>query len=82
SLFMHLGEPHFDTVCDAMVDGYRSVRTLSDEHLALLPTFFLMRGLVYLGWAHTRRETETAKALTPMMIEAVTALADDYLADI
>ncbi len=81
SLFMHLGEPHFDTVCDAMVDGYRSARALPDEHLALFPTFFLMRGLVYLGWAHTRRETETAEALTPTIIEAVVALADDYLAD-
>lgn len=81
SLFMHLGEPHFDVIYTAMVEGYRSVRPLPDEHLALLPTFFLMRGLVYLGWAHTRKETETAKALTPMMIEAVTALATDYLAD-
>ncbi len=81
SLFMHLGESHFDKVCNAMVEGYRSVRPLPDEHLALFPTFFLMRGLVYLGWAHTRRETETAKALTPMIIEAVVALSEDYLTD-
>ncbi len=79
SMFFHLGEPHFDTIYNAMVEGYRSVRELPDEHLALLPTFFLIRGLVYLGWGHTRRETETAQTLTPMMIEAVTAMAEDFI---
>lgn len=79
SLFFHLGEPWFDDALEAMVKGYREVRQLPDSHLQMLPTFFLVRGLVYLGWVHTRKETETAKQVTTELIEGVTALAEDYL---
>jgi Ser/Thr protein kinase RdoA (MazF antagonist) len=79
SLFFHLGEDHFDDVCQSIVTGYRLHRELSDEHLEQLPGFFLARGYTYLGWAHTRKETETAQAMTPMIVEGVCALADDYL---
>jgi hypothetical protein len=47
----------------------------------MMPAFFLARGLTYLGWAHTRKETEIAKALTGELIEAFTALAKEYLSD-
>lgn len=79
SLFFHLGEPWFDDTLEAMIKGYREVRQLPDSHLQMLPTFFLVRGLVYLGWVHTRKETETAKQVTTELIEGVTALAEDYL---
>lgn len=78
SLFFHLGEPYFDDALASMVEGYREVRELPEEHLALLPTFFMVRGLVYLGWTHTRKETETAQAATPSLIESVTAMAEEY----
>ena len=73
------GDENSDAIQNAFIEGYRSRRELPDSHLAMLPTFFLLRGLVYLGWAHTRKETETAQELTPLLIEAVTALATDYL---
>jgi Ser/Thr protein kinase RdoA (MazF antagonist) len=79
TLFFHLGESYFDDACDALIEGYCTRRALPDEHLGLLPTFFLLRGLTYLGWAYTRSETETAKEMTPMMIEAVDEMAKDYL---
>ncbi len=79
SLFIHLGEPNFDAICAAMVEGYRSERSLPDSHLAFLPTFFMVRGLVYLGWLHTRRETKTAQLMTPILVEVVVALATDYV---
>lgn len=79
SLFFHLGEEYFDDVCSAMVSGYREHRTLPDDHLDLLPAFFLARGFTYLGWVHTRKETETARELTPMIVEGVCALAEDFL---
>ena len=62
-----------------MIEGYREVRELPEEQLAMLPTFFLVRGLVYLGWVHTRKDTDTARAVTPELIEGVVALAEDYL---
>jgi len=45
----------------------------------LLPLFFLARGFTYIGWVHTRHETETAKELTPMLLTAACELAEDYL---
>ena len=79
TLFFQLGEPTFDAAMAGLVSGYRSKRLLPDEHLALLQLFFLLRGLTYLGWAHTRSETETAKELTPTVVAAVDEMAQDYL---
>ncbi|QCY09460.1 phosphotransferase [Pseudomonas sp. MPC6] len=80
SLFFHIGEDNFDDILASMIECYRYVRELPQAHLAMLPTFFLVRGLVYLGWVHTRKDTETAKALTADLIDRVVALADAYLA--
>jgi Ser/Thr protein kinase RdoA (MazF antagonist) len=82
SLFFLLGEPYFDDVFDALVEGFRSERALPDEQLALLPAFFLLRALVYLGWAHTRSETDTAKEMTPMIVEAALEMAEAFISEI
>ncbi|MGI9327384.1 MAG: phosphotransferase enzyme family protein [Pseudomonadales bacterium] len=79
SLFFLLGEPYFDEASRALLAGYRQSRPLPDEHLSHLPMFFLLRGTTYLGWAHTRQETETAQSITPMIVAAVDELAQDYL---
>ncbi|MBY0321084.1 MAG: phosphotransferase [Reyranella sp.] len=42
----------------AYVAGYRSVRQLSEETLALLPMFRLIRGLAQIGWFHQRPELD------------------------
>jgi Ser/Thr protein kinase RdoA (MazF antagonist) len=79
SLFFQQETEHYDELLAAFVAGYRSVRALPDEHLALLPRFFLARGMTYLGWAHTRSETEAARALTPLLVDGMCARADRYL---
>lgn len=79
SLYFIQGEAYFEQARDALIDGYRSHRQLPDEQLELMPLFFLARGLTYVGWGHTRSETETAKELTPMLLEAACALAEEYL---
>ena len=79
TLFFHLGEAHFDAATEALLGGYRQERPLRDEHLVLLPLFFLLRGITYLGWAHTRKETETAQAMTPMIVAGVDEMAREYL---
>jgi len=81
TLFFHLGEEYFDDLFGAVLEGYRTVRDLPDQELEFLPTFFLGRGFTYLGWAHTRKETEAAKSLTGEVIEGVMAIAEDYLSD-
>ena len=79
SLYFIMGETYFDVAQSALFDGYRSERSLTEEQLELLPLFFLARGTTYVGWVHTRSETETAQELTPMLVDAVCELADDYL---
>ncbi len=79
TLFFHLGESYFDDASGALLEGYRSRRDLPDEHLELLPLFFLLRGITYLGWAHTRSETATAQEMTPTIIAAVDEMAREFL---
>ena len=48
--------PDFGAITDALVDGYRSLRPLSDEALSLLPLFLLIRRLVLISWQWDRPE--------------------------
>jgi Ser/Thr protein kinase RdoA (MazF antagonist) len=64
---------------DAVIEGYRQHRTLSDDHLALLPMFLAARGTTYLGWVHTRAGEPVAAEMIPALIELATAAAEDYL---
>jgi Ser/Thr protein kinase RdoA (MazF antagonist) len=81
SLFVHLGEDHFDAVLAALVEGYRSQRELPDEHLAYLPVFFMARLFSYLGWLHTREITETTEEMAPIIIAAAVEIAESLVAD-
>lgn len=81
SLYFEIGEDYFDAIKDAVIEGYRSLRALPDEQLERLPLFFLARGFTYVGWVHTRPETQTAEEMTPMLVEAVCSVAEEYLSD-
>ncbi len=74
-----LGTEHFATAKQALIAGYRKERPLTDEHLAWLPVLLMARATTYLGWMYTRSETETAREMTPFIIELVFSLAEDYL---
>lgn len=79
SLYFIQEESYFQQAKDALIAGYRKRRRLTDEELEMLPLFFLARGFTYIGWVHTRQETETARELTPMILAAACELAEDYL---
>lgn len=79
-LFAQMDEPDHAEIRAALVAGYRSLRSLDDEDYARLPLFLLLRSLTYLGWVHTRHETETARELTPVLIARACAAARAYLA--
>ncbi|SON49688.1 phosphotransferase enzyme family protein [Vibrio tapetis] len=81
TLFWFLGEDSFDKITDEFLHGYLEEREISEEQIALLPWFLFIRGLVYLGWGHTRKETETAIEMAPLVIGAVTQLATQLLED-
>jgi len=79
SLYFIQSEPYFDEARDALINGYRRHRALSDEQLEQLPLHLVARGFTYVGWVHTRSETQTARELTPMLLESACTLAEDYL---
>lgn len=78
-LFFLMEEPYFEEARDAVISGYRRKRRLDEEQLACFPLFLLARAFTYLGWVHTRPETETARKLTPMLVQTSCKLAEDYL---
>jgi Ser/Thr protein kinase RdoA (MazF antagonist) len=49
----HSAFPAFE---DACISGYRSVRAVAEQDLALLPLFLLIRGMAQIGWYHQRPE--------------------------
>lgn len=79
ALYFEMEQDYYPVARAALIEGYRRVRSLPDEQLRQLPLFLLARSFTYLGWVHTRQETETARELTPMLIEKACRLAGDYL---
>lgn len=80
SLFFLRGEAHFELAQEALVRGYRQQRPLAEERLEQLPAMFMARAVTYLGWMHTRAETQTAREMTPLITGLVLGMAEDYLA--
>ncbi len=79
AVFFQAGQAGFNTSLDALVDGYRSVRPLPDEHLARLPAFLAARATTYLGWVHTRWETDTARQLSAVLVDPLVELLAQYV---
>ena len=82
SIIFLRGTGHFAMAKEALVAGYRQNRPLPDDHLAWFPVLLMARATTYLGWMHTRSETETAREMTPYIIELVMNLAEDYLGNL
>ncbi|QEY71557.1 phosphotransferase enzyme family protein [Pseudomonas denitrificans (nom. rej.)] len=80
ALYFCLDDPRLAQIQAALLAGYDSVKPLSEDDRAALPLFLALRGTTYLGWVHTRRNSETARELAPMLIERACTLAAAYLA--
>ncbi len=79
SLFPSLLDEWFDDAQAALIEGYRRRRPLPDDHLERLPLFFVLRGTTYLGWAHTRRDTESAEIIGALVAAGMDDVISDYL---
>lgn len=80
ALYFCLGDPRLAQIQAALLAGYHSLKPLADADRAALPLFLALRGTTYLGWVHTRRNSQTARELAPMLIDRACTLAADYLA--
>ncbi len=56
ALIHHQTAANFAAIEGAFLRGYRALRDMPDEALALLPMFRLMRGMAQIGWFHQRPE--------------------------
>jgi len=79
ALYFNIGAENFQALRNALLDGYKSTRPLSEWDVSHLPLFMVARGTTVLGWMHSRQETETAQRLTPLMIESACDVAETYL---
>lgn len=79
ALYFYIDTPHFELIQESLRSGYLRHRPLPDGDWNRLPLFLFLRSLTYLGWVHTRHETETARELTPMFVERTIGLARDYI---
>lgn len=82
ALYFILDEPYYQNAYDALLKGYRKHRALSEHQLALLPLFFMARAFTYVGWVHTRPETETAIEMTSVLLEMACHQAEGYFKSI
>lgn len=74
-------EADADAAClrDALVAGYRTVRDLSEDDLALLAMFVLIRGMAVIGWLHERPELGISPRLAGIR-DRVCAAAEAFVA--
>jgi Ser/Thr protein kinase RdoA (MazF antagonist) len=79
ALYFIQDTPGFDIARTALIEGYRELRHLSDEVLEELPLFTAARSFTYLGWVHTRHETETARELTPILVDMCCQSCERFL---
>ena len=69
-----------DLLVDAWVTGYRTKGELSDEDVAEIPTFLMLRRLAILAWIGSHSDTDLARELGVPFTQGTTALAERYLA--
>jgi Ser/Thr protein kinase RdoA (MazF antagonist) len=63
ALVAYQQHPAFPAFRDACIAGYRSVRAITENDLALLPMFLLIRGMAQIGWYHQRPELPRSPSL-------------------
>jgi Ser/Thr protein kinase RdoA (MazF antagonist) len=81
ALYFIQDDRHFDIARTALIAGYRQHRALTDATLAYLPLFMLLRSFTYLGWMHTRSESQTAPQLASHLIGLACRLAQQFVGE-
>ena len=78
ALYHFRDHARFDAIRDALIAGYRRVRAVADDVVALVPLFLLIRSLASIGWIAARPELPHGDRATWLM-RHVEAAADDVL---
>lgn len=77
ALIKNRSEPEYDSIQRSLIAGYRSEQSLTDETLATLPLFTVLRQLTYIGWFAARPELpDAARRITKFADESLAMAAD------
>lgn len=80
AFFMHVDEGHYLDMRQAWLEGYQTVRTLTAEDIDAIDALLVARGLIALGWAHTR-PCVLDRATLEWLADVTCRLARSYLED-
>lgn len=75
AVYGYEGTAHYEPALQALVDGYRSHRALSDRALEELPLFTLIRTLAHIGRINTRPELRMAECGRVLVARACECIA-------
>jgi Ser/Thr protein kinase RdoA (MazF antagonist) len=70
----------YPSIRHAFFAGYREVRSLDDTELERMALFFAVRMATYASWLDSRRHTQFARELGPIIIDAAVDVCRRYLA--
>lgn len=56
ALYHHQDDADYPAIRDALIAGYRQVRPVADDTVAMIPLFLLIRSLASIGWTAARSE--------------------------
>ncbi|MEK7248525.1 MAG: phosphotransferase [Chloroflexota bacterium] len=79
AVFDLLDSPAFEPCMAAIVSGYRELRPLPEEHLAMLPAFGLARVLSYLGWCAKKAHMPQTAWMRPLLLSAAEKHGANFL---
>lgn len=81
ALYFIQEEPYYEVAKNALIEGYRQFRPLSDDMILKLPIFMMVRGFTYLGWLHTRPDSKDGEEFAPRIIELACRQAEHFIND-
>lgn len=73
-------DPRVPALLAAWTEGYRSIRPLTDEEAAIIPTFIMMRRIQLTAWVASHAETPTAQAMGEAYVAGTVELARRFVA--
>jgi Ser/Thr protein kinase RdoA (MazF antagonist) len=73
--------PEADGIIAEWLRGYRAVRALPEDHLALIPTFVLLRRVQLTAWIASHADADAAISVGAAYARGTARLAERYLDD-
>ncbi|OBA85708.1 aminoglycoside phosphotransferase [Mycobacteriaceae bacterium 1482268.1] len=73
--------PEAEAMIAGWLAGYRESRKLPDEHIAMIPSFVMLRRLQLTAWVASHAHADSAIAFVDGFADGTTRLAERYLTD-